>query len=207
MVITKEQLQSITKSKNELLLTDLVIAINSCIIKYQINTKQRLCHFLAQVMHESGNFAAVAENLNYSADGLTKIFKKYFPTLDLANKYARQPEKIANRVYANRNGNGDELSGDGWKYRGGGYLQLTGKANYKIVGDKIGVDLVTSPDLIHQPKYALESACVFWLNHNLNSIADKSGDDVTAITKVINGGINGLQGRQVNYNLCKTIIV
>lgn len=168
--------------------------------KFAINTPLRLSHFLAQCAHESGNFAAVSENLNYSADSLQKVFKKYFPTPELAGKYARQPEKIANRVYASRMGNGDEASGEGFKYRGRGYIQLTGKVNYQSFDKVVDEDITANPELV-ATKYPMLSAAWFWNSRNLNKVADVGGTDkdVEAITKVVNGGTHGLADRQAKF--------
>lgn len=163
--------------------------------KFQINSVLRLAHFLAQCAHESGNFKATRENLNYSAEGLCKIFPKYFSAAT-AGSYARQPEKIANLVYANRMGNGDEASGDGYHFRGRGFIQLTGKSNYEAMAkDGIG-DVLAQPDLV-ATDYPLLSAAWFWNSRNLSALADQgTGDDtITAITKKINGGTNGLADR------------
>ena len=164
--------------------------------KFQINTPLRLAHFLAQCGHESGGFKATQENLNYSAKGLNGIFKKYFPTEASAAAYARQPQKIANKVYANRMANGDEASGDGFKFRGRGYIQLTGKANYTLFGKAIGEDITANPDVV-SGKYALLSAAWFWSNNGLNKLADGGATDavVTTITKRVNGGTIGLADR------------
>lgn len=153
-----------------------------------INTKLRLAHFLAQAGHESGLFTIVTENLNYSADALGSVFKKYFPTAELRQQYARKPEKIANRVYANRMGNGPETSGDGWKYRGRGYFQLTGKDNYRKYSLYAYNDdrVVNSPDLVTQPIDAIKTAIWYWENNNLNKWADK--DDVLSVSRVVNIG-------------------
>ena len=163
--------------------------------KFNITNNLRLAHFLAQCGHESGNFKAVSENLNYSADGLKKIFGKYFPG-NLNESYARQPEKIAARVYASRMGNGDEASKEGFKFRGRGYIQLTGKANYTNFTKFIGEDCVANPDLV-ATKYPLASAGFFFDSNKLWAICDKGADDatVTAVTKRVNGGILGLQDR------------
>lgn len=162
---------------------------------FNITTPLRLAHFLAQCSHESGNFKAISENLNYSSDGLQKIFGKYFPG-DLELQYAKKPEKIASRVYANRMGNSDEASGDGWKYRGRGYIQLTGKSNYTKFTQFIGEDCVANPDLV-ATKYPLASAAFFFNNNNLWSSCDKGATDadVTAVTKRVNGGTHGLDSR------------
>jgi putative chitinase len=163
--------------------------------KFQINTGLRLAHFLAQCGHESAGFKATQENLNYSADGLNKTFTKYFKTVSAAT-YARNPEKIASRVYANRMGNGDEASKDGYKYRGRGYIQLTGKSNYTEFNKLITDDVIANPDLVAS-KYALLSAAWFWNSRSLNTSADKGANDaaVTEITKKVNGGVIGLADR------------
>ncbi len=164
--------------------------------KFQINTPLRLAHFLAQCGHESGGFRVTQENLNYSAKGLAGIFKKYFPTEAAAAAYARQPQKIANKVYANRMSNGSEASGDGYKFRGRGYIQLTGRDNYTQFGKAIGVDIPNNPDLVSS-KYALASAAWFWSKNGLNKLADGGATDtvVTSITKRVNGGTIGLADR------------
>lgn len=163
--------------------------------KFNITTPLRLAHFLAQCAHESANFKALQENLNYSADGLVKIFGKYFNSSTAAG-YARNPEKIASRVYASRMGNGDETSKEGWKFRGRGYIQLTGKSNYAAFGKFIGEDVVSNPDLI-ATKYPLASAAFFFNNNNLWSLCDRGSDvaAVTAVTKRVNGGVLGLDDR------------
>lgn len=168
--------------------------------KFQINTPLRLCHFLAQCAHESGNFKVVNENLNYGAKGLLGIFKKYFPTEAKAKEYERKPEKIANRVYADRMGNGPESSGDGWKYRGRGYIQLTGKVNYQSFDKVVEENTTDNPDLV-ATKYPLLSAAWFWNSRTLNILADKGSTDadVTAITKKVNGGTHGLDDRIAKF--------
>ena len=170
--------------------------------KFGIDNPLRLSHFLSQCAHESGNFKLVRENLNYSADGLRKIFPKYFPTIEVANKYARQPEKIANRVYANRMGNGDEASGDGWKYKGAGFVQLTGKDNYASFDKFVDDDILANPDLV-ATKYPLMSAAFFFHKNKLWDVCDKghSHDVVLAVTKRVNGGTNGLADRQEKFDL------
>jgi putative chitinase len=176
---------------------DVVIAqIPDTASKFQINTPLRLAHFLAQCGHESGGFKVTQENLNYSAKGLMGIFKKYFPTQQLAESYQRQPQKIANRVYANRMLNGDESTGDGFKFRGRGYIQLTGKDNYTQFGKAIGEDIASNPDVV-SGKHALLSAAWFWSKNGLNKLADGGSSDavVTSITKRVNGGTIGLPDR------------
>jgi putative chitinase len=164
--------------------------------KFQINTPLRLAHFLAQCGHESGGFRVTQENLNYSAKGLAGIFKKYFPTEAAATPYARQPQKIANKVYANRMANGSEASGDGYKFRGRGYIQLTGRDNYTQFGKAIGEDITSNPDVVAS-KYSLLSAAWFWSKNGLNKLADGGSTDstVTSITKRVNGGTIGLADR------------
>jgi putative chitinase len=164
-------------------------------LKFNITTNLRLAHFLAQCAHESGNFKLTTENLNYSAAGLVKVFTKYF-TAKTAESYARRPEKIANRVYGNRMGNGNEASGEGWKYRGRGYIQLTGKDNYKSFDNTVSDDILANPDLV-ATKYPLASAAFFFERNKLWTLCDRGSDDlsVTTVTKRVNGGTNGLADR------------
>lgn len=164
--------------------------------KFGINTPLRVAHFLAQCGHESGGFRVTQENLNYSAKGLMGIFKKYFPTEAIANQYARQPQKIASKVYANRMGNGTEASGEGYKFRGRGYIQLTGKENYTAFGKSIGEDMTANPDKVAS-QYALLSAAWFFSKNGLHKMADEGATDtvVTKITKRVNGGTIGLADR------------
>jgi putative chitinase len=164
-------------------------------------TPVRAAHFFAQTAHETGEYKLFAENLNYSAKGLQGVFGKYFPG-NLEESYARQPEKIANRVYASRMGNGDEASGDGWKYRGRGALQLTGKSNYKAFADYLGKpEIMDNPDLV-ATTYAFESAMFFFDRNKLWSICDKGVNDaaILELTKRINGGTNGLDHRKALTN-------
>ncbi len=188
---------------------DSVIAqIPDTAARFGITNNLRLAHFLSQCGHESGNWKAVRENLNYSAKGLLGIFKKYFPTAALANAYERKPEKIANRVYASRMGNGPESSGDGYKFRGRGYIQLTGKDNYTKFDATVPENIVADPDLV-ATKYPLASAAFFFNSNKLWAICDKGADNatVTAVTKRVNGGTIGLADRQKHfieyYNLLK----
>ena len=176
---------------------DTVIAqIPDVAAKFQINTPLRLAHFLAQCGHESGGFKHTNENLNYSADGLKKIFPKYFAQAGLAESYARQPEKIASRVYGGRMGNGDESTKEGFKFRGRGYIQLTGKSNYSEFDKFVNEDILANPDLV-ATQYPLLSAAWFFHKNGLNAIADKGADDatVTSVTKRVNGGTIGLPDR------------
>ena len=187
---------------------DAVIAqIPDTAAKFNITTPLRLAHFLAQCGHESAGFKAVSENLNYSADGLVKIFGKYFNAATAAGS-ARNPEKIANKVYSSRMGNGNEASGDGWKHRGRGFIQLTGKDNYKAFDATVEDDILANPDLV-ATKYPLASAAFFFNKNGLWAICDKGSDDatVTSVTKRVNGGTIGLADRLKHfkeyYNLLK----
>jgi putative chitinase len=176
---------------------DSVIAqIPDTAAKFQINTPLRLAHFLAQCGHESGGFRATKENLNYSAKGLAGTFKKYFPTEAAAKPYERQPVKIANKVYGNRMGNGPESSGEGSKFCGRGYIQLTGKENYTAFGKSINEDILSNPDRVASD-YALLSAAWFFSKNGLHKMADGGATDavVTSITKRVNGGTIGLADR------------
>jgi putative chitinase len=178
-------------------LPDAVIAqLPDTIAKFELNTPLRLAHFLAQAGHESGGFKAVNENLNYGAKGLLSIFKKYFPTEEKAKLYERKPEKIANLVYGSRMGNGAEISGEGYKFRGRGYIQLTGKDNYKAFDAVVTESIIDNPDLI-ATKYPLLSAAWFFHKNGLHKIADKGATDavVTEVTKRVNGGTIGLADR------------
>ena len=169
--------------------------------KFQINTSLRLAHFLSQCAHESLNFTAITENLNYGSVALMSTFKKYFPDLPKAEEYARKPEKIANLVYANRMGNGPEDSGEGYKYRGRGYIQLTGKVNYQAFDKIVEGDIINQPELV-ATKYPLLSAAWYWNSRNLNTLADKGATEleVARITRVVNGGSNGLVDRIAKFN-------
>jgi putative chitinase len=176
---------------------DAVIAmIPDTAAKFGINTPLRLAHFLAQCGHESGGFRATQENLNYSAKGLMGIFRKYFPNASIAAQYERKPAKIAAKVYGGRMGNGNEASGEGYKFRGRGYIQLTGKENYTAFGKSIGEDILSNPDVVSS-KYALLSAAWFFSKNGLHKMADSGASDavVTQITKRVNGGTIGLPDR------------
>jgi putative chitinase len=176
-------------------------AIPDTAARFGITTPLRLAHFLSQCGHESGGFRATQENLNYSAKGLCGIFRKYFPSVTVAMQYERKPEKIANKVYANRMGNGNEASGEGWKYRGRGYIQLTGKENYKAFDATVPEDITANPDLV-ATKYALASAAFFFKKNGLWAICDRGADmaTVTSVTKRVNGGTIGLADRQKHFN-------
>ena len=168
--------------------------------EYDIDTPKRVAAFMAQCGHESGGFTLMQENLNYSAKGLVGTFKKYFPTETQAKLYERRPEMIANRVYANRMGNGDEASGEGWYFRGRGIVQITGKNNYTKCSQSLFESnvLVENPDLLLETEYAIHSACWFWSAARLNELADIG--DMKTMTKRINGGYIGLEDRINHYN-------
>lgn len=199
IVVTTQSIFKLAALKGHV--PDSVIAqIPDTAAKFGITTPLRLAHFLAQCGHESGGFKVVTENLNYSANGLITTFKKYFPTLALAKSYERKPEKIANRVYSNRMGNGNEASGEGWKFRGRGYIQLTGKNNYRFFDATVSDNILENPDLV-ATKYPLMSAAFFFNSNNLWSICDKGADDatVTAVTRRVNGGTIGLADRLKHF--------
>jgi putative chitinase len=194
--LTKEKLTKILTGNKHI--DEWFLAITTILPKYEINTILRVSAFLAQTAHESANFTVIKENLNYRAASLMTVFRKYFPTIEMAQAYEHKPEKIANRVYANRMGNGPETSGDGFKYCGRGLIQLTGKSNYVAFGKSIGK---TADEVIEYMKTsagALESALWFWKQNSLNNYADAS--DMKSITKRINGGYNGLEDRLARYN-------
>ena len=175
-------------------------AFNEYLPQFNIITPARVAGFVAQCQHESADFTALQENLNYGAKGLTGLFGKYFPNEGLAKQYERQPERIANKIYANRMGNGTEASGDGWKYRGRGILQLTGKSNYAQCSHDLFQDdtLVHNPDLLRTPEYATLSACWFWHKNQLNHICDIG--DIVLLSKKINGGTIGMEDRIKHWN-------
>jgi len=166
--------------------------------KYNINTALRKVSFIGQCQHESNNFRVLEENLHYSADGLMRVWPSRFNSRVVAEAYANQPEKIANKVYAGRMGNGTEETGDGWAYHGRGLIQLTGRDNYKNCGDALGLALITNPELLSMPKGATLSAGWFWNKHGLNELADVK--DFETMTKRINGGTLGLDDRIAKIN-------
>jgi len=172
---------------------ELVDVFNETFERWGIRTARQIAGFIGQCGHESGNFRVLEENLNYSAERLMKIWPKRFPTLEAAQPYHRNPRKIANKVYANRMGNRDEASDDGWRFRGSGWVQLTGHDNFFHFGKAVGVDVVMKPDLVRTPQYAALSAGWFWATHKCNEIAETG--DWTKLTKVINGGTVGLEDR------------
>lgn len=186
-------------------------ALNMSMQECGIDTVDRVRAFLAQVGHESSQLNTIEENLNYSAQGLRKIFPKYFPTQKEALAFARNPERIANRVYADRMGNGNEESGDGWTFRGRGLIQITGRDNYAYMSSLMGKDLTIWPDALLLPLDACRSAALWWKANGLNALADKLATDerktFEAITKRVNGGLNGLEDRWAIYQRAKAAIV
>lgn len=172
-------------------------ALSKCLPDYDINTPQRVAAFIAQCSHESGGFKFLKENLNYRAESLMRVWPRYFPNIDIARQYANKQEMIANRAYANRMGNGDEASGDGWKFCGRGLIQLTGKNNYQAFAESIETPIEEIPEYLATFEGAVQSACWFWENNNLNQWADKS--DILTLTKKINGGTLGLADREKHY--------
>lgn len=196
-MITLEQIQYLCpKNKNP---KDLTTFLNAILPKYDINTKERIACFLAQVIHESSQFTALKENLNYSAQGLCATWAKRFPTMASAKPYSRSPEKIANKVYCDRMGNGSEASGDGWKYRGRGTIMLTGKDNYNKFAKSIGKSLDDTVSYCESLEGAIESSCFFWSTNNLNLYADSK--DFTTLSKKINGGSIGIKERREIYDI------
>ncbi len=194
-LVTKDTLAKIMPKANATDIDRYLKAIRTGLERYQINTPLRVAHFIAQIAHESGSFRYSSENLNYSATALRSVFGKYFKTEDEANQYARKPEKIANRVYGGRMGNGDETTGEGWKFRGRGLIQLTGKENYQKCAKAIGKEIDKDPDkLASDPEAAVLAAGWFWDSRKLNNYADN--DDVMTITRRINGGTHGLDDRK-----------
>lgn len=195
MMLTRPQLLRAVPELYRPRLNEFVAYWNQWAEPFEINTPLRVAHCLAQLFHESGDLKYCEENLNYSAQGLLTTFPKYFNSED-AKSYAKHPVMIANRVYANRMGNGDEASGDGWKYRGRGYIQTTGRKNYENYRDSefcVG-NPVTHPDLLSKAPGNLKSALFFWWKNGCNELADK--DDCDALTKRINGGLNGIANRK-----------
>lgn len=204
-MITKEEIKKHYPNSKDAVVEALVGSLDTIAEKYGVNTPMRLAHFLAQTAHESGGFRLIEENLNYSADSLNKVFPKYFKNAGRdANEYNRQPEKIANVVYASRMGNGDTASGDGFKFRGRGLIQLTGRSNYTNFAKDNGIDVEEAVAYLTTPQGAVESAAWFWNKNGLNALADK--DDVTAVTKRINGGTIGLDDRKKHTEEFKDIL-
>jgi len=192
---TQEKLaKCLSRNKNT---AELFEVFSEVLPRYEITTIERVAAFLAQCGHESADFTVLKENLNYSAEGLTKVFPKRFPSLAVAQPYNRQPEKIANKIYADRMGNGPEASGEGYKFRGRGAIQLTGKENYTKFANSVGRSLDETVAYTETLAGAIESACWFWTTNKLNDIADKN--DIVTLTKRINGGTIGLEDRKHHF--------
>jgi putative chitinase len=201
-VITREQLAQLIPGNPYL--SQWCDALNEILPKYGIDTPQRVAHFIAQCAHESGNFERLRENLNYRRDRLRKVFPKYFPNDDIAAAYANKQEMIANRVYANRNGNGDEASGDGFRYCGRGLIQLTGRDNYAFFAGSLDIPIEEAAEYLETFEGAVQSACWFWETNNLNQWADR--DDILTLTTLINGGTKGLEDRKKHYEHAKHVL-
>ena len=202
MQITADQLRQLFP--NNKYLDDLAECLNESFDKYEINTVNRVAGFLAQCGHESNGFTVLKENLNYKAEALNKIFHKYFPTVESAQSFAHNPEMIANKIYANRMGNGDEASGDGYKFRGRGAIQLTGRDNYTRFGATLGLDPDSCVADMETLDGGVESAMWFWQTNGLNAICD--ADDIVRMTKKVNGGTIGLAERTALFNKAKGIL-
>lgn len=196
MQITRDQLGQIIPGNKHL--DNWLECLNTILPEYEIDSPERVAAFLAQCAHESGGFTAIKENLNYKADSLMKVFPKYFPNQELAEQYAHNQEAIANRVYGNRMGNGDEHSGDGYAYCGRGLIQLTGHDNYKVFADSLSSSMEEIIEFLQTFEGCVQSACWFWETNDLNSLADAG--DIKAMTKRINGGYIGLEDRIKHYD-------
>jgi putative chitinase len=201
MEITQEQLRSCIG--NNPYLDQWCHALNEILPEYEINTPERVAAFIAQCAHESGNFRFLTENLNYRWETLRKLFSKYFPTDELAKQYEKKPEKIANRIYGGRMGNGPEETGDGFRYCGRGLIQLTGRANYEAFADSIESTPEEVSEYLQTFEGAVQSACWFWESNNLNQYADSN--DIKTMTKRINGGYIGLADREKHYEHAKHV--
>jgi putative chitinase len=202
MQITKEQFKRLAPRCKDSYAESMAECLPEILEKYEINSPLRFAHFIAQAGHECAGFTIFSENLNYKAEALTKVFPKYFKDVD-PNAYARQPEKIANRVYGSRMGNGDEASGDGWRFRGRGAIQLTGKNNYTAFANDNGITIDEAVEYLGTDRGTIESAAWFWHKNGLNALADK--DDVVAVTKRVNGGTIGLEDRTKHLHEAKEI--
>ncbi len=202
MELTESQLKQIIP-KNQYV-SYWYAALQQLLPQYEINTSERIAAFLAQCAHESGGFVFIKENLNYRWQSLRKVFPKYFPTDALAQQYEKQPEKIANRVYANRMGNGPEESGDGYKFCGRGLIQVTGRENYSWFAASLHISPEEASEYMETFEGAAQSACWFWESNNLNQWADKR--DILTLTKRINGGTIGLEDRKKHYEHCLHVL-
>ncbi len=204
--ITAKQLDDIMPAVGIATVQGFVGPINKALVKFGINNEYRVAAFIAQIGHESGEFTATKENLNYSATALRRVFRKYFPTDALANAYARKPQAIANRVYANRMGNGGEASGDGYRYRGRGLIQLTGKNNYTAFAMAMKMSLEEAVAYLETTEGAVFSAGWYWFKNGLNSLADRGPVGFKDVTQAINGGQNGAAHRELLYNRALSVL-
>lgn len=185
-------------------LTKFIPALNKVIREVPLDSKERVAAFIAQIGHESGEFQAIRENLNYSAQALRSVFPKYFKTVGQAQAYARQPQKIANKVYANRMGNGPESSGDGWKFRGRGLIQITGRNNYTALAKHLGKTIDQTIEYLETPEGAVVSAAWYWRVNNLRDLEERN--EFVMLTRKINGGTNGLEHRKLLYERALSIL-
>lgn len=204
-MVTKEQLVKMFPQIKKATLDEIYQPLVDAMKEFGIDTPARQAMFLAQCAHESTMFSRVSENLNYRAETLLRVFPKYYKTLNEAAAHARKPELIANRVYSSRMGNGDSASGDGYRYRGRGLIQLTGKNNYTECSKGLNVDLLKTPEYLETAVGAARSAAWFWANNGLNKFADAG--DIVGATKRINGGTIGLEERKVLYNAAKSVLI
>jgi putative chitinase len=209
MPITSEQLKKVVPKCKDI--TGWTAALDKAMERFEINTTQRIAAFLAQLAHESGEFERLVESLNYSAERLTKVWPKRFPSIAAAEPFAHNEQKLGNKVYADRLGNGDEASGDGFRYRGRGLIQLTGRANYRTTGKAIDIDLEGKPDLLREPETSALAAAQFWSSRGLNALADSNAgdnddEDFQTITIKINGGTNGLAERKKYWASAKAAL-
>lgn len=202
-IISEQQLKQIMPNLSDEKCREYLPYLFQAMDEFEINTPIRIAAFIAQTAHESAEYTSLIENLNYSADALMRVWPSRF-TPEKVTSYARQPEKIANCVYANRMDNGDELSGDGWRYRGRGVIQITGRYNYEACGTALKLDLVSKPELLEQPLNTFRSAAWYWASRKLNALADNQ--DFKGITRGINGGLNGLEDRIKYYNRAKAVL-
>jgi putative chitinase len=195
-ILTKDQLKKLIPGNAYV--NEWYEALSQLLPDYDINTPQRVAAFIAQCAHESAGFKFLKENLNYRAESLMRVWPRHFPNIEIARQYAHKQEKIANKAYANRMGNGDEASGDGWRYLGRGLIQLTGKNNYEAFAESIETPVEEIPEYLATFEGAAQSACWFWETNNLNRFADVG--DIKGLTKAINGGFIGLEDRIKHYN-------